>query len=258
MPETTPPVTAGSRSAPPLILTRSALVTGLIFALLSAAVPALLTASADGYRRTVGQGARPDDVIQLVSASAALLLLLWLSLGTLVSVLAHAPGRFGIMARAASGRCAPALVRRLVAAAIGGAVLVGAAPAHAAAPTVGTPVGVMIDEPGSRGANLTEGGSWLPDPGWAREDSARTAGSATTAAPWRTGDSGSAPRKHVVASGDCLWDIAEAQLPPGAGPARIDAQWRRWYAVNRAVIGPDPSLLQPGQHLVSPAPKEHR
>jgi hypothetical protein len=45
---------------------------------------------------------------------------------------------------------------------------------------------------------------------------------------------------RVVAPGDTLWGIA-------------GADWPRWYAANRAVVGPDPDLIRPGQRLVPPA-----
>jgi len=60
------------------------------------------------------------------------------------------------------------------------------------------------------------------------------------------------PPGHVVVAGDSLWTIADAQLPAGASNAAVDLAWRRWYAANRAVIGPDPDLIAPGQLLVPP------
>jgi nucleoid-associated protein YgaU len=57
----------------------------------------------------------------------------------------------------------------------------------------------------------------------------------------------------VVRRGDTLWDIAERHLGPGATAAEVAAAWPRWYAANRAVVGPDPGLILPGQRLVPPA-----
>jgi resuscitation-promoting factor RpfA len=56
----------------------------------------------------------------------------------------------------------------------------------------------------------------------------------------------------VVGPGDTLWSIAAAHLPPAASDASIDQLWHEWYAANRQLIGPDPSLLHPGQRLVPP------
>lgn len=56
----------------------------------------------------------------------------------------------------------------------------------------------------------------------------------------------------VVRAGDSLWAIAERSLPPGAGPAAIDARWRAIWAVNRLVVGADPDLIHPGAVLRLP------
>lgn len=56
----------------------------------------------------------------------------------------------------------------------------------------------------------------------------------------------------VVRRGDTLWDLARRHLPAGATDARIARAWPLWYAANRAVIGPDPGLLLPGQRLRVP------
>jgi LysM repeat protein len=61
-----------------------------------------------------------------------------------------------------------------------------------------------------------------------------------------------APVVITVATGDSLWTIAARQLPGGSGDGAIDASWRAWYAANRAVIGPDPDVILPGQRLRAP------
>ena len=61
-----------------------------------------------------------------------------------------------------------------------------------------------------------------------------------------------AARTVVVRAGDCLWRLAAADLPAGAGPARVTARWRAIHRLNAAVIGPDPDLIHPGQRLVLP------
>jgi nucleoid-associated protein YgaU len=52
-----------------------------------------------------------------------------------------------------------------------------------------------------------------------------------------------------------LWTIAARHLPASAGAGAIDGSWRRWYAANRSVIGADPNLILPGQHLLAPDPE---
>jgi LysM domain-containing protein len=61
-------------------------------------------------------------------------------------------------------------------------------------------------------------------------------------------------RVHVVRVGDTLWDIAVADLEDRADDARITAHWHRIYRLNRAVIGADPHLIDPGQELRLPTP----
>ena len=56
----------------------------------------------------------------------------------------------------------------------------------------------------------------------------------------------------VVAPGDTLWEIAARYLGPNATDEQIAAEWPRWWAANRDVIGPDPNLILPGQRLVPP------
>ncbi len=60
----------------------------------------------------------------------------------------------------------------------------------------------------------------------------------------------------LVRPGDTLWAIAAAHLPAGADAAQIDHAWRAWYAANAGVIGPDPDLILPGQHLLPPITKD--
>lgn len=55
-----------------------------------------------------------------------------------------------------------------------------------------------------------------------------------------------------VRPGDTLWSIAAHSLGATASPDQVAASWPRWYAANRQLIGPDPSLIHPGEHLVPP------
>jgi hypothetical protein len=56
----------------------------------------------------------------------------------------------------------------------------------------------------------------------------------------------------VVVRGDTLWGIAARHLGADATAAEIGAAWRRWYAANRAGVGPDPDLIRPGLRLTPP------
>ena len=57
---------------------------------------------------------------------------------------------------------------------------------------------------------------------------------------------------YSVRPGDTLWHIARRHLPAGSTDAQVARAWPRWYAANRGVIGPDPSLIVPGQLLLVP------
>jgi nucleoid-associated protein YgaU len=58
-----------------------------------------------------------------------------------------------------------------------------------------------------------------------------------------------------VAPGDTLWDLAARDLPADASPAAVDRHWRVLWQVNRARLGPDPDVIQPGTILRLP-PRE--
>lgn len=60
------------------------------------------------------------------------------------------------------------------------------------------------------------------------------------------------PRTVVVRRGDSLWRLAQDLLPSGADPAAVADLCTRLYVANRAVIGDDPDLIRPGQHLRVP------
>lgn len=67
-------------------------------------------------------------------------------------------------------------------------------------------------------------------------------------------DPGTAPDGRAtvtVRPGDTLWSITAAALP-SADDAQIAAAWPRLYEANADAIGPDPSLLLPGQVLTIP------
>jgi nucleoid-associated protein YgaU len=60
----------------------------------------------------------------------------------------------------------------------------------------------------------------------------------------------------TVQPGDSLWLIAARGLGTAASPSRTAEAWPRWYAANRATVGPDPSLIHPGQQLTAPPDPE--
>ena len=58
---------------------------------------------------------------------------------------------------------------------------------------------------------------------------------------------------HVVAPGDCLWNIAARILGPATTNRAIDRGWRAIYDANRTEIGDNPNRIAPGQTLTIPA-----
>lgn len=63
---------------------------------------------------------------------------------------------------------------------------------------------------------------------------------------------GSAPLLHSVIHGDSLWGIAAGRLPSTASDQEIDREWRSIYALNKVLIGSNPSMIFPGQVLELP------
>jgi nucleoid-associated protein YgaU len=107
-------------------------------------------------------------------------------------------------------------------------------------------------------AQLTERPTQTPDrPTHVGVPDRPTQGAPTRYTDLRTGQLvGAASR--VVKPGESLWEIAAAELGAtagdgAAGDRAVANRWPQWYAANRAVIGPDPDLILPGQALRIPA-----
>ena len=130
----------------------------------------------------------------------------------------------------------------------------------------------------------------LPVPGWPSDPAPTTPGRSrprpvTSTVPIPTAPTGSAtapPPPHTAAhppaaggtrsappppsqavrvrvrQGDSLWLIAARRLGADPSQADIAAEWPRWYAANREVIGADPGLILPGQVLVEPSDEAHQ
>jgi hypothetical protein len=59
-------------------------------------------------------------------------------------------------------------------------------------------------------------------------------------------------RAVTVRPGDSLWSIADRLAPPAARTPAVAATWHGLLEANRAVLGADPDLIFPGDHLVVP------
>lgn len=139
----------------------------------------------------------------------------WAVLGLALGSLRGTPGRLG-------RSLVPTMLRAAVFTGVTGSVL--AAPAHAAD-------GWPLD------------GLQLPE---------RTSVTPTPVAPAPTEDPPDPVRSVVVESGDTLWALARTGLDDDATDALVAREVRRWHRENRAVVGPDPDVLEPGQRLTPP------
>ncbi|HKE69708.1 MAG TPA: hypothetical protein VKB55_10665 [Nocardioidaceae bacterium] len=187
--------------------------------------------------------ATPADALADVAAVLGLIAWAWLLLGAILTIadgLTRRPGHLLVR------RVAPTAWRRLVLTAVGVGALT--APAAVAQASPGEPPDVVVavstgwHDPGSApDSSVAEAirGLPLPDRPYGRLAAVGT----------------DDPQRVVVRTGDSLWAIAERHLGPDASTAAIAAEWPRWHAANRALIGPDPDLITPGMVLHAPETK---
>jgi nucleoid-associated protein YgaU len=170
-----------------------------------------------------------DDALTDVALGVAALCTVWITLAVAAALLAAVPESVGRMARSIATAITPTLVHRAIALVLGTALSTATVPAvvaNAAAPAETTAPRTFLPSAESEYPLLDRPAS--PSPTSPSE------------------------RSVIVQPGDCLWAIAAARLPADASDAEIDHEWRRWYAVNRAVVGADPDRIYPGQVLTAP------
>ena len=183
-----------------------------------------------------------DEAVLTVAAMLGWATVAWLTVIALLAAAAALPGGLGALARWLLRLIAPRAIRRAIELALGislaagpvfGGVAMAAAPPAAphnavlSVPSLDRPLGAIpsLDRP------------------------------SMTALPALDRPVTLAPRQRAVTvhRGDSLWLIAEHGLGGHASNEQIAAEWPRWYEANRAVIGDNPGLIQPGQHLQPPA-----
>lgn len=186
-----------------------------------------------------GAGAAPSELMRLVGLGAGLAglgLVAWWAVGLVGLGLVALGRRAGRPAWTRLGvQLTPALLGRVAGTVLGVQVLVApGAWADTAAPAA-------------------------PHAGWSAPASASVPDAAWTPlspvpAPPGAGVAHHDPDRPTVTvrRGDCLWDIAAAELGPDASPREIDSRWRRWHEANRHLIGDDPHVLLPGTVLTAP------
>lgn len=190
----------------------------------------------------------PQSYVDRVGADQAALtavcvlcwaVLAWLAVGLAFAAAGALPGIAGRICDATADRLLPVALRRTAAVAVGLSVA-----------TAGGGAAIALWQPGDHpGTTMSLAVDWPTnsgiDPDWPVHTE-RPAAVRHHHAKAQTAD------PVPVRPGDCLWDIAAAHLGPGATDVQIARAWPRWYAANRAVIGPDPNLIHPGQRLVPP------
>jgi nucleoid-associated protein YgaU len=195
---------------------------------------------AAGWRTTTRGGlasAAFDRVLADLCAVVLLCCAIWLWLACAAVVVEALRGPRSAR-RSMSG--VPPVVRRVVLAACGLALAGGVAQ-----PAGASSAAMHLDAHGHRGADrsVLDG---LPFPDRAEGRGPRLARHSPTARP------APAPTTVVVEPGDTLWGIAADHLPARATEVEIDRRWRAIYRLNRALLGPDPDLIEPGQQLQLP------
>jgi hypothetical protein len=188
-----------------------------------------------------------DQLVGLAAAFSCWVLLGWVMLVLAFAALGLVPGAIGRVAAEVTRRVTPVAMRRAARLALGLAVAAG--PVAAAAPAVAganvTRISAALEGP------VTPASAQLPGIGRPGENAVAGRGPVSRPA---------APQPSVeqtvpVRRGDCLWTVAASALGPAATNAEIAAEWPRWYAANRSVIGADPDLILPGMVLHRPTPQ---
>jgi hypothetical protein len=202
--------------------------------------------------RSGADGALLPVLSTLVWSAAA-----WLGLGLLAAVASGLPGLAGRAGALVARLLLPRAARAVLAGSAGLGVLLapvaaGAAPApHPAPAPAATPPAPAWPVPSSTSAARTP-------PVWpvARSSAPPSPAASVPTTP----PASAAPTRHAsdparvtVRPGDSLWAITARRLGSRATPARVAAEWPRWFAANHAVIGDDADLIRPGQELAPPA-----
>jgi nucleoid-associated protein YgaU len=184
------------------------------------------------------------DAVLAAGAGAALwCVAAWLGAGLLAAALGRLPGALGRAGRCAADRLLPGALRRLVAGSAGVGMLLAPVTAAAAHPApAAPPVAAAVAALPPPGWPVDPPPAALPPPGWPVDPPPAASGGGLVR----------------VQPGDSLWLIAARRLGPQPAPAAVAAQWHRWYAANRRLIGGDPSLIRPGQLLRPPEAGAHR
>jgi LysM repeat protein len=198
-------------------------------------------------------GTAPDAAIVWCCAWLAWLLAGYLAVATAAAALGHLLGGLGRAGKLVR-RLAPRQLRHLVDAAITTTVAASIVGTAAAAPAGAAPQTAVVSEraPLVAGSPLDWPGLTTTSPHHDRHHHHRGGGSDPPQHPQPPSTVATRGNDVVVQPGDTLWRIAARELGPGASGAAITEAWHAWYRANHAVIGPNPSIIRPGQRLRAP------
>ncbi|SNS02140.1 hypothetical protein SAMN06893096_101397 [Geodermatophilus pulveris] len=187
-----------------------------------------------------------DTVLLAAVAVLAWAAWLWGALGLTVTALSALPGVAGALARALTRCVLPASARRAAAVALGVGLVTGGPLLAGCSTTPDPPAAVVL------AASAQQPVADWPAPPPVPADRPTAPAGTGPVTDWPAPAAG----EHVVLRGDCLWDIAAADLARRTGgtptDAGVAAAVAAWWQANAAVIGPDPDLLLPGQVLRPP------
>ncbi|MCW2699269.1 MAG: conserved rane protein of unknown function [Blastococcus sp.] len=242
------------------LLLSAAAMAGVAVALatLTPAFPAM-TEALGNPQRTVDR-AGPDTLVLAGAGILAWLCWAWGALGLALTAASALPGLLGGMARTALRVVLPASARRSAAVLLGlglGVAGPGLVPALPSAPTAWAAAGDEM-------TGSVRNGPGMAVPDWPGTPGLPAGNDADAAPDWPTAGvpdppPGRGPVTYVVVRGDCLWSVAESRLleenrrTPSL--SEVAAAVQAWWTANRAVIGPDPDRLLPGQVLLPPDPR---
>jgi hypothetical protein len=252
-----------------LLLTAAAMAAvAVALTALTPAFPAMAEAMADPQGTVDRAGA--DTLVLAGAGLLAWLCWAWGAVGLALTAASALPGLLGSIARAGLYVVLPAGARRSAALLLGLGLGVAGPLVGTLSPSVPTAAAAVGDgTPGPADwSNIERSdrpGGTVPDrpngavPDWPAPVLSRAADDAVPDWPGAPAPD-TAPAHplgaHVVLRGDCLWSIAEARLLDAGGRApsasEVAAAVHDWWSTNRAVIGPDPDRLLPGQVLQPP------
>ena len=183
----------------------------------------------------------------------------WLSVVALLAAAAAVPGAAGSLARWLLRLVAPRALRRILEAALGVSLAAGpifGGVAMAAAPPAAPHSAVLslpaLDRPLNTIPQLDRPS--LDRPLTTPPTLDRPSLDRPTAKPAH--DKHAHAKPVTVRPGDSLWLIAARGLGDDPTDAQIAAEWPRWYEANKDVVGDNPNLIQPGEHLQPPTSEQ--